>query len=80
MSIWAADFMRPSAPTWSGSHNYSGHNYNRGAPVATAVVAVTTASAIGAGMETNTASARYLGYHSGPSLIGYKRHGLDCYR
>jgi hypothetical protein len=74
--------MRASASAWSyyGSNNYSGRNYDRGAPVATAVVAVTAASAIGAGMETNTASARYLGYHSGWSLIGYKRHGLDCYR
>ena len=74
--------MHPSASAWSyyGSNNYSGLNDNRGTPVATAVVAITAASAIGSGMETNAASARYLGYHSWRSLIGYKWHGLDCYR
>jgi hypothetical protein len=74
--------MRSPTSAWSyyGSNNYSGRNYNRGTPVATAVVAITAASTIGAGMESNAASARYLGYHSGRSLIGYKRHGLDCYR
>ena len=52
--------MHPSAPAWSyyGSNNYSGRNYNRGTPVATAVVAITAASTIGAGMESNAASAR----------------------
>ena len=51
--------MRPSATAWSyRSHNYrSGRNYDRSAPIATAVVAVGTASAVGSAMEPNAAPA-----------------------
>ena len=51
--------MRPSAAAWSyRRYNYrSGHNDGRGAPVATAVIAVGTASAVGSAMEANAASA-----------------------
>ena len=51
--------MRPSAAAWSyRRYNYrSGHNDGRSAPVATAVIAVGTASAVGSAMEANAASA-----------------------
>jgi hypothetical protein len=67
--------MRPSASAW-WSHNYSGRNYDRGAPVATAVVAVGTASAVGSAMEANAASASDWNDQTVLSLITPQRHGL----
>ena len=63
--IWTADLMRPSATAWTyGPNHDTGRNHDRRSTIVdTAVVAVTTASAIGAAMKTNTAPARYLGYH-----------------
>ena len=76
--IWAADLMRPSATAWSyRSYNYgSGHNNGRGAPVATAVIAVGTASAVGSAMEANAASASDWNDQTALSLITPQRHGL----
>jgi hypothetical protein len=75
--IWAADLMRPSATAWSWSYNYrSGHNDGRGAPVATAIPAVGTASAVGSAMEANAASASDGNDQTVLSLITPQRHGL----
>jgi hypothetical protein len=82
VTVWAADLMGPPASARSyRSHNYPGRNYYcRGAPVATAVVAVDTASAVGSAMEANTASASDWNEQTVLSLITLKRHDLCRHR
>ena len=68
--IWAADLMRPSTSAWS----YRSHDY-RGAPIATAIVAVAATSAIRTTMKADAASASDLNDQTVLRLIA-KRHGF----
>jgi hypothetical protein len=78
ISIWATDSVLPSASARSyRSNNYARHNYGWGAPVAAAVVAVATASAVGSAMEANAASASDWNDQTVLSLIASNRHGLS---
>jgi len=79
--IWAANFMCPSASarSYDGRRNHDWGDH-RGAPVAAFVPAVSTASAIWAAMEANTASASDLNDQTVLSLNAPNRHrwGGDC--
>ena len=76
VSIWAADLMRPSASAWSyGSHNYRGPAIVRSAPVATTIVAVATAAAIGTAMKADATTASDLNNQTILSSMA-KRHGF----
>ena len=68
--IWAADLMRTSASAWS----YRSHDY-RGAPIATAIVAVGATSAIRTTMKADATSASDLNDQTVLRLIA-KRHGF----